>query len=146
MERDQVCLGFSLALVTAVSRHGVQLPLLLDDPFVRLDDRGLAALASVLDDIGRRGQQLLVFTGEKRAADRFASLGAAIHSLVDLRHWPADRTLIGERPPVDAENGPSRPGKPKLRSGKSRIARAKPGRASKTSNRSRAKTNRSDAA
>ena len=40
-------------------------PLLLDEPFTRLDAQAIAALAAVLDDLGRHGQQFLVFTGQR---------------------------------------------------------------------------------
>ena len=86
-ERDQVYLSFSLALLAAVtSQHGIQLPLLLDEPFLRLDSQGMAALAAVLNDLGRRGQQILVFTGQREAAGRLAALGATIHEIHALRH------------------------------------------------------------
>jgi DNA repair exonuclease SbcCD ATPase subunit len=86
-ERDQVYLSFVLALVAAIARRGVHLPVVLDDPFVRLDERGTAALAAVLADFSRQGHQLLVFTGQKSAAERLASLGARMHELVSLRRW-----------------------------------------------------------
>ncbi len=84
-ERDLVYLSFCLALVSTVGRHGVQLPLVLDDPFVRLDARGTAALAAVLDDFSRQGHQVLVFTAQSAAAERLASLGAPVHDIVSLR-------------------------------------------------------------
>jgi uncharacterized protein YhaN len=84
-ERDQVYLSFSLALVAAVELQSVRLPMLLDEPFLRLDAPATAALAAVLDDFGRHGQQLLVFTGQREAADRLASLGAPVFDIQDLR-------------------------------------------------------------
>ena len=70
-ERDQVYLSLCLALLAAASRQGVWLPLVLDEPFERLDARGTAALAAVLDDFGRQGHQVLVFTGRQAAAARW---------------------------------------------------------------------------
>jgi hypothetical protein len=67
--------------------------LVLDEPFLRLDRRGIAALAAVLDDFGRRGQQLLVFTGNREAAARFASLGAARFQMGDLQHHVEEPAL-----------------------------------------------------
>lgn len=84
-ERDQVYLSFSLALLGAVARRGVVLPLLLDEPFLRLDAQGTAALAAVLDDLGRHGQQIVVFTGQREAAERLASLGAPVNDIHALR-------------------------------------------------------------
>jgi DNA repair exonuclease SbcCD ATPase subunit len=92
-ERDQVYLSLCLALVTACGRQGVRLPLVLDEPFLRLDHRATAALAAVLDDFARRGHQVLVFTGEREAAARFAALGAARHLMADLQRQAAEPTL-----------------------------------------------------
>jgi predicted flap endonuclease-1-like 5' DNA nuclease len=92
-ERDQVYLSLCLALVTACGRQGVRLPLVLDEPFLRFDHRATGALAAVLDDFGRRGHQVLVFTGEREAAVRFASLGAARHLMADLQRRVAEPTL-----------------------------------------------------
>jgi hypothetical protein len=80
-ERDQVYLSLCLALLSAAGRQGVCLPLVLDEPFERLDARGTAALAAVLDDFARQGHQVLVFTGQQSAAARLASMGAAMHDL-----------------------------------------------------------------
>jgi predicted flap endonuclease-1-like 5' DNA nuclease/predicted nucleic acid-binding Zn-ribbon protein len=92
-EHDQVYLSLCLALVTACGRHGVQLPLVLDEPFLRLDHRATAALAAVLDDFGRRGHQVLIFTGQREAAERFGSLGAARHHMADLQRRTGDPAL-----------------------------------------------------
>jgi hypothetical protein len=86
MARDQVYLGFSLALAAAAERQGVRLPLLLDEPFLRLDAPATAALAMMLDDLCGHGQQIIVFTGKREAADRLASFGAPVFDLDALRH------------------------------------------------------------
>jgi hypothetical protein len=87
-QRDQVYLSLCLALLTTASRHGVWLPLVLDDPFERLDARATAALAAVLEGFGRQGHQVLLFTQRKDAAERLASVGAEISDIVDLRRTP----------------------------------------------------------
>jgi hypothetical protein len=87
LERDQVYLSFALALASAAGRQGVRLPLLLDEPFVRLDERGTSALAAVLDAFCREGQQVIVFASQPAAIDRLASVGAAVHDLTMLRSW-----------------------------------------------------------
>ena len=84
-ERDQVYLSLCLALLVAIARRGAAFPLLLDEPFTRLDAQATAALAAVLDDLGRQGQQIVVFTGQREAADRMASLGAPVREISDLR-------------------------------------------------------------
>ncbi len=86
-EASQVYLSFVFALVAAVARRGVYLPLVLDDHFERLDERGTAALAAVLAEFGRQENQVLAFTGQKTAVQRLAALGATVHDLVARRHW-----------------------------------------------------------
>jgi hypothetical protein len=90
VERDQVYLCLCLALLADAGRQGVWLPLVLDEPFARLDARGTAALAAVLHDFGRQGHQVLVFTGQPSAAARLASVGAAMHDIVELRQRARD--------------------------------------------------------
>jgi DNA repair exonuclease SbcCD ATPase subunit len=84
-ERDQVYLSFAFALASAAARQGVQLPLVLDEPFARLDERGTSALAAVLDALGRQGHQVLVFARQEAAVERLVSLGATVHELASLR-------------------------------------------------------------
>ncbi len=92
-ERDQVYLSFCLALAAAVVRHDVSYPLLLDEPFLRLDAQGTAALAAVLDDLGRHGQQIVVFTSQREAAERLGSLGAPVCDINSLRQRERDRPI-----------------------------------------------------
>jgi predicted flap endonuclease-1-like 5' DNA nuclease len=92
-EQDQVYLSLCLALVAACGRHGVRLPLVLDEPFLRLDQRTTAALAAVLADFGQRGYQVLAFTGQREAMTRFAALGVARHDMADLQRRSAEPAL-----------------------------------------------------
>jgi len=84
-QRDQVYLSLCLALVSALGRHGARLPLVLDEPFARLDARSSAALVDVLYAFATRGQQVLLFTAEREAAERCASLGANVLEMQSLR-------------------------------------------------------------
>ena len=99
-QRDQVYLSLCLALLSAASRHGVWLPLVLDDPFERLDARATAALAAVLEGFSRQGHQVLVFTRRKEAAERLAAVGAEVHDMMSLRQPPADAlpAMVGDAP------------------------------------------------
>ena len=83
-QRDQVYLSILLALLTALGRYGARLPLVLDEPFARLDARAAAALVDVLDVFSRRGHQVLVLTAHREAAERLAALGATIHNMLAL--------------------------------------------------------------
>ncbi len=47
-QRDQVYLSVCLSLVAALGRHGARLPLVLDEPFARMDAQSGAALVEVL--------------------------------------------------------------------------------------------------
>jgi hypothetical protein len=100
-ERDVVYLSLCLALLSATARQGIWLPLVLDEPFDRLDTQATAALAAVLDSFARQGHQVLVFTHEKAATDRLASAGAAVRNIVDLRQrdvTPSFFTAAGPEP------------------------------------------------
>ena len=95
-QRDQVYLSLCLALLTAASKHGVWLPLVLDDPFERLDARATAALAAVLEAFGRQGHQVVLFTQRTDAAERLAAVGAEMCNMLDLRRAPVVVTPIGD--------------------------------------------------
>lgn len=84
-QRGQVYLSLCLALLSAASRRGVWLPLVLDEVFDRLDARSTAALAAVLDGFSRQGHQVLVFTRQKEVAERFVSIGADTRDMIGLR-------------------------------------------------------------
>jgi DNA sulfur modification protein DndD len=107
-ERDQVYMSLCLALVTACGRHGVQLPLVLDEPFLRLDHRATGVLAAVIADFGRRGHQVILFTGQREAVARLASLGAARHHMADLQRRAAEPAMALHNPkqPARAKTEP----------------------------------------
>ena len=63
----------------------MRLPLVLDEPFARLDARTSAALVDVLDGLAARGHQVLVFTGRQEVARRFAEIGASVHEMAQLQ-------------------------------------------------------------
>jgi hypothetical protein len=82
---DQLYLSLTLALVGSFSRRGIQLPLILDEPFLRQDAAGSAAMAGVLAEFARAGHQLLVFTEDLDALQRFESLNSKVLDLAQLR-------------------------------------------------------------
>jgi DNA repair exonuclease SbcCD ATPase subunit len=97
-QRDQVYLSVCLSLLTAASRHGVWLPLVLDDPFERLDSRATAAMAAVLEGFARQGHQVVLFTQRTDAAERLAAVGAEMRDMIDLRRSPVDIVPVYETP------------------------------------------------
>lgn len=89
--REQVFLALRLALVRDLQRHGVALPLVMDDALVNFDDERARAAARVLvefvaDQPGER--QMLVFTCHAHVATIFADANATVRSLSDPgRDW-----------------------------------------------------------
>jgi len=89
--REQVFLALRLALVRDLQRHGVQLPVVMDDALVNFDDERARSAARVLVDFvsdqpGRR--QMLVFTCHAHIAEIFAATEAEVRSLSDpARRW-----------------------------------------------------------
>lgn len=84
-QKDLIYMSLCFALISSLRRHGVRLPVVLDEPFARLDARTAAALVDVLDGLATRGHQVLVFTGRQEAARRFAEIGARVHEMAELQ-------------------------------------------------------------
>jgi hypothetical protein len=81
-------LSFSLALATAVSGRAV-LAAWTSRSWAGSARHGRAGGA--LDDPGKAWAQILVFTGQREAADRLASLGAPVHDIHNLRQRERDQ-------------------------------------------------------
>ena len=77
-DQKLAAISLRLALVGGFSQYGLTLPLVLDEPFDGLDSRQVAILASVFDDFSRLGFQVILFTANRQAAERFKSLGVAL--------------------------------------------------------------------
>jgi hypothetical protein len=82
---DQLYLALTLALIGSFSRREIHLPLILDEPFLRQDAAGSAAIAGLLDEFARAGHQILVFTEDLDALRRFESLNSHIVDLARAR-------------------------------------------------------------
>jgi energy-coupling factor transporter ATP-binding protein EcfA2 len=89
-----------MALLKAASRRGIWLPLVLDEPFERLDAGSTAALAAVLENFCRDGHQVVVLTAQRAAAEQLASHGAMVHDVLSLR---------GKRPTISSTPSPTPP-------------------------------------
>lgn len=92
---DQLYLALTLALVGSFRRRGIQLPLILDEPFLRQDATGSAVMAGLLAEFARAGHQVLVFTEDRDALRRFEALDSQVFDLLRMRSH-ADPT---EAPP-----------------------------------------------
>ena len=98
-QRDQLYVALTLALVSSFTNRGVDLPLILDEPFLRQDARGAAAMVGVLDEFARQGRQVIVFTENREAVRRFESLGVVARDLDALRRQPQ---VVAPLPPLAA--------------------------------------------
>jgi hypothetical protein len=99
---DQAYLSLCFTLLSSASRKGIWLPLVLDEPFERLDARATAALVAVLDVFCRQGHQVFVFTRKQDATERLTSVGAAVRNIASLRQWQGDAPATFVPAPVEA--------------------------------------------
>ena len=80
-QRDQLYLSLTLALVSEYASEGVCLPLVLDEPFLRQDASATRIMTGVLEEFGRAGHQVLVFSENPHARQTLSSLGTHIIEL-----------------------------------------------------------------
>jgi hypothetical protein len=101
--RELVFLALRLALVSSYGRRGANMPLVLDDVFVNFDDQRAKAATSVLADIAKSGQQMLIFTCHKRIRDMFSELDADVRDLPTRTgsEQPSKRKVANERAPEE---------------------------------------------
>ena len=104
--REQVFLALRLALVRDLERHGIQLPIVMDDALVNFDDRRATAAARVLCEFladNPSERQMLVLTCHSHVAAIFAAAGANVRSLSDaLPAWlpqPSSSKAAVKKPP-----------------------------------------------
>jgi uncharacterized protein YhaN len=114
--REQVFLALRLALVRDLQRHGVHLPVVMDDALVNFDDERARAAARVLVEFVAdqpRDRQLLVLTCHAHVAATFAAAGATVRSLTHPgASWlaapaPAAPAVVAAIP--DARHEPAAP-------------------------------------
>ncbi len=113
-EHDQLYVALTLALASALATRGVHLPLILDEPFLRLDTSATAIMAGVLEEFGRAGHQLLVLTEDRQARRTFESLNVRLIDLEtarQLRATPLPSTpLVSTRLVRETLDGKQTPG------------------------------------
>lgn len=81
--REQLFLALRLALASWFGRHGIHLPLVMDDLLVNFDNRRAKAAASLLRDYARDGHQLIVFTCHEHIVKLFKSMKVPVRELPD---------------------------------------------------------------
>jgi hypothetical protein len=97
--RDQAYLALTLALVSAHAVRGIELPLLLDEPFLRQTPAAAANMAGVLETFAREGRQVVVFTEDRDVRRRCEALGARIYDLDALRARGVERPTVAPAVP-----------------------------------------------
>jgi len=117
-----------LALVQDLERHGVHLPLVMDDALVNFDDSRAQAAAEVLLEFVAdqpRQRQLLVLTCHAHVARIFADSGASVRSLSEPgTSWMRRANpgvLVAEPAPVVVPRLPVAPPEPAIPSGPVRV-------------------------
>jgi hypothetical protein len=98
-QHDQLYLALVLALASSLAGRGVDLPLVLEEPFARQDAEAAAAMAGTLAEYAREGRQLLIFTSRDEALARFESLGVATR---DFGRTILSGEMAAPSPPVAA--------------------------------------------
>jgi hypothetical protein len=115
--REQVFLALRLALVRDLQRHGVPLPLVMDDALVNFDDDRARAAARVLVEFvaDQPGEpQMLVFTCHAHVASIFAEANATVRSLSDpTRDWRRRPEPLALPTPLPPEPQPQQAAAPK---------------------------------
>jgi hypothetical protein len=103
--RDRVHLAVCFSLADAYARSGVQLPLILDEPFLNLDGAQAQRLAETLRDFAARGRQVLVFTCSEQAARLFRRMEVSVRELPDSRWYEHHITRREAAAPLGIRRG-----------------------------------------
>ena len=92
--RDQVALALRLALIQYRAEDGERCPLILDDVFITSDDERAEAVADLLMEVAKDGQQILFFTCQNDVLSLFTRRNASI------RHLEPQQPIVAEPIPV----------------------------------------------
>ncbi|MDO5580012.1 MAG: AAA family ATPase [Planctomycetia bacterium] len=86
--REQLFIAIRLALTTTFEKHGVQLPLILDDVLVNFDNQRALAAARLLHGFAKTGHQVFLFTCHEHICRIFLGLDTPIHVLPAVADQP----------------------------------------------------------
>ncbi|MFM7250944.1 MAG: AAA family ATPase [Planctomycetaceae bacterium] len=109
--REQAFLALRLALVRDLERHGVHLPVVIDDALVNFDDaRARAAARALVDFVADqpRERQMIVLTCHAHVAAIFRDVGARVRTLFDTE-IPVATARIAVFEPVQPAPPPAEP-------------------------------------
>lgn len=81
--REQLFIAIRLALAVSFEKHGVNLPLILDDVLVNFDNHRAAAAADVLREFAEAGRQIFLFTCHQHICRTFLKLDRPVFVLPD---------------------------------------------------------------
>lgn len=79
--REQLFIAIRLALVVSFEKHGIQMPLILDDVLVNFDNKRAGIAAKVLCDFAKGGRQIFLFTCHEHISRLFLSLNVPVCAL-----------------------------------------------------------------
>lgn len=84
MAQHQVALSLCLAAVESLNRHGISVPMLLDDVWVELDSARAKATFELLNNFCRQGIQIIAVTSDRSVVSRALGFGIKLHELPEL--------------------------------------------------------------
>ncbi|MBR5243306.1 MAG: hypothetical protein IKW13_03655, partial [Thermoguttaceae bacterium] len=79
--REQLFIAIRLALVVSFEKHGIQMPLILDDVLVNFDNKRAGIAAKVLCDFAKGGRQIFLFTCHEHICRLFLGLNVPVCAL-----------------------------------------------------------------
>ncbi|MDD3587072.1 MAG: AAA family ATPase, partial [Thermoguttaceae bacterium] len=83
--REQLFIAIRLALTMTFEKHGISLPLILDDVLVNFDNRRARAAAKLLYKFAQNGHQVFLFTCHEHICRIFLELATPVHVLPSRR-------------------------------------------------------------
>lgn len=89
VDRRLVCISLQLAAVAGTAEWGLELPLVVADPFAELPAAEASILTLLLHDWARAGHQVFLVTASRTVIDRLRSLGQPILRLETTTYRPA---------------------------------------------------------
>ncbi len=107
--RDQVYLSLCLAMASALRRQGIEMPLILNDPFINIDSERDNAMANVLGSFAHNGHQVILFTRHRHVTELFQP-----HQARYIELAPTTQPRPVSRPLIDEVRFRSYPDEPRL--------------------------------
>jgi hypothetical protein len=81
--RDQTRLALCLAAARQLQQQGTEMPMVLDDVLINMDDESVRDAAAVLSEAARNGQQIILFTCHRQIASVIAGTETGVLELPD---------------------------------------------------------------